>query len=134
MGGGAGLMTEVLRSLAMEFLAKMRAKVDQVLFFELGLKIKASRACSRLGLKPKLFLGRLRHKRKACGLLLRPGPLVANSRGKTKDGDDRAAEPNLGQGGVFAGEGAAGERDSAGLGNFVRSIFFCEVFALARTS
>jgi hypothetical protein len=42
MGGGAGL-TEVLRSLVMEFLAKIRAEVDRVIFFGLGLKIKASR-------------------------------------------------------------------------------------------
>jgi hypothetical protein len=104
--GRVGLMTEVLRSLAMEFLAKIRVEVDRVLFFGLGLKIKASRdirkrlgwACSQLGLKPKLFLGRRRHKLKACGLLLRPGPLVADSQGKTKDGDNRAAEPDLGQG------------------------------------
>jgi hypothetical protein len=63
MGGRACLM-EVLRRLAMEFLAKMRAEVDRVIFFGLGLKIKASRdlrkkkarVFSRLGLKLKLSL------------------------------------------------------------------------------
>jgi hypothetical protein len=48
--GRAGLMTEVLRSLAMEFLAKMRVEVDRVLFFGLGLKIKASRDKEKTGL------------------------------------------------------------------------------------
>jgi hypothetical protein len=38
MGGGACLM-EALRSLVMEFLAKVRAEVDRVIFFGLGLKI-----------------------------------------------------------------------------------------------
>jgi hypothetical protein len=42
MGGGACLM-EALWSLAMEFLAKMRAKMDWVIFCRLGLNIKASR-------------------------------------------------------------------------------------------
>jgi hypothetical protein len=105
MGGGAGL-PEVLRSLAMEFLAKLRAEVDRVLFFGLGVKIKASRdirrrlvqALSRLGLKPKLLIGRRKHKRKASGLLLRPGPLEVDSWVKPKAGDDRAAELVLGQG------------------------------------
>jgi hypothetical protein len=105
MGGGACL-TEVPRSLAMEFLAKMRAEVDRVIFFGLSLKIKASRdirrrlvrALSRLGPKPKLLLGRRKLKRKACGFLLRPRPLETNSRVKPKAGDDKAAEPDLGQG------------------------------------
>jgi hypothetical protein len=99
MGGGARL-TEVLRSLAMEFLAKLRTEVDQILFFGLGLKIKASRdirrrmvqALSWLGLKPKILIGRRKHKRKASGLVLRP-----KSWAKPKAGDDRAADPNLGQ-------------------------------------
>jgi hypothetical protein len=81
-------------------------EVDQVIFFGLGLKIKASRdirrrlvrAFSQLGLKPKLLLGRRKLKRKACGFLLRPRPLEVDSRVKLKAGDDRAAEPNLGQG------------------------------------
>ena len=71
----------------MEFLAKMRAEVDRVIFFGLGLKIKASRdirkrlvrVFSRLGPKPKLFLGRHKIMRKACGLVLRPKPLEADS-------------------------------------------------------
>jgi hypothetical protein len=46
MGGGARL-TKVMRSLAMEFLAKLRIKVDWILFFGLGLKIKASRDIRR---------------------------------------------------------------------------------------
>ena len=104
--GGGACLTEVLRSLAMEFLAKMRAKVDWVIFFGLGLKIKASRdirrrlvrAFSWLGLKPKLLLGRRKLKRKACGFLLRPRPLEIDSRVKLKAGDDKAVEPNLGQG------------------------------------
>jgi hypothetical protein len=60
--GGDACLIEALRSLAMDFLAKVRAKVDRVLFFGLGLKINASRdirkrmgrVFSRLGLKPKL--------------------------------------------------------------------------------
>jgi hypothetical protein len=99
MGGGAGL-TEVLRSLAMEFLAKLRTEVDRILFFGLGLKIKATRdtrrrmvqALSRLGLKPKLLIGRNKHKRKASGLVLRP-----KSRAKPKAGNDRVTHPDLGQ-------------------------------------
>jgi hypothetical protein len=83
MGGGAGL-TEVLRSLAMEFLAKLRTEVDRILFFGLGLKIKATRdtrrrmvqVLSRLGLKPKLLIGRTKYKRKASGLVLRPKSLA----------------------------------------------------------
>jgi hypothetical protein len=42
MGGGACWM-EVLRSLAIEFLAKMRAEVDRVIFFGLVLKKRATR-------------------------------------------------------------------------------------------
>jgi hypothetical protein len=41
MGGGSCLM-EALRSLAMEFLARMRAEVDRVIFFGLGLKTNAT--------------------------------------------------------------------------------------------
>jgi hypothetical protein len=71
--GGSDYFMEVMRILAMEFLGKVRAEVDWVIFFELGLKIKASRdirkrmvwAFSRLGLKPKLILGlNLRGRRK----------------------------------------------------------------------
>jgi hypothetical protein len=88
--GGATCLTELLRSLAMEFLAKMRAEVDRILFFGLGLKLNASRdvrkrlgrVLSRLGLKHKLIFGRRQTKRKACVLVLRPKPLVFNSRVK----------------------------------------------------
>jgi hypothetical protein len=56
---------EVVRSLAREFLAKIRAEVDWIIFFGLGLKVDASsdirrsmgRVLSRLGLKPKLLFG-----------------------------------------------------------------------------
>lgn len=40
-------MTEVLRSLATEFLAKVKAEVDWVIFFGLGLKINASKDIKR---------------------------------------------------------------------------------------
>jgi hypothetical protein len=98
MGGGARL-TEVMRSLAMEFLAKLRTEVDRILFFGLGLKIKASKdirrrmvqALSRLGLKPKILVGRRKHKRISSGLVLRP-----KSWAKPKAGDDRAMDPVLG--------------------------------------
>jgi hypothetical protein len=64
MGGGS-FLTEALRSQAMEFLAKVRAEVDRVIFFGLRLKLNISkditrrlgRVFSRLGLKPKLLLG-----------------------------------------------------------------------------
>jgi hypothetical protein len=89
----------VIRSLAMEFLAKLRTEVERILFFGLGLKIKASRdirrrmvqALSRLGLKPKILVGRCKHKRMASGLVLRP-----KSWAKPKAGDDRASDPVLG--------------------------------------
>jgi hypothetical protein len=56
---------EVVRSLAREFLAKIRAEVDRIIFFGLGLKVDASsdirrsmgRVLSWLGLKPKLLFG-----------------------------------------------------------------------------
>jgi hypothetical protein len=81
---------ELLRNLAMEFLAKMRAEVDRILFLGLGLKLNASRdvrkrlgqVLFRLGLKHKLVFGRCQTKRKACGLVLRPNSLVFNSRVK----------------------------------------------------
>jgi hypothetical protein len=87
---GATCLTELLRSLAMEFLAKMRAEVDQILFFGLGLKLNASRdvrkrlgqVLSWLGLKHKLIFGRRQTKRKASGLVLRPKSLVFNSQVK----------------------------------------------------
>jgi hypothetical protein len=69
-----------LRSLANDFLAKVRKEVDRVLFFGLGLKIDASndirrrlgQVCSRLGLKPKLLLGlNVRGRRLTRGLYVR---------------------------------------------------------------
>jgi hypothetical protein len=100
MGGGTYLM-EALRILAMEFLAKVRAEVDRVIFLGLGLKINASRdirktmirVFSRLGLKPKLLFGfNLRGRRKlkrtsTSGLNLRPRPL-ADSLVKSNAGVD----------------------------------------------
>jgi hypothetical protein len=88
--GGATCLMELLRNLAMEFLAKMRAEVDRILFLGLGLKLNASRdvrkrlgqVLFRLGLKHKLVFGRCQTKRKACGLVLRPNSLVFNSRVK----------------------------------------------------
>jgi hypothetical protein len=77
MGGGS-FLTEALRSLAVEFLAKVRAEVDRVIFFGLGLKLNVSKdirrrlglVFSQLGLKPKLLHGfHLRGRRKRC---LRP--------------------------------------------------------------
>jgi hypothetical protein len=41
--GGSAYLMEALKILAMEFLAKVRAEVDWVIFFGLGLKINASR-------------------------------------------------------------------------------------------
>jgi hypothetical protein len=98
MGGGARL-TELMRSLAMEFLAKLKTEVDRILFLGLGLKIKVSRdrrrrmvqALSRLGLKPNILDGRCKHKRMSSGLVLRP-----KSRAKPKAGDDRATDSILG--------------------------------------
>jgi hypothetical protein len=62
---GGSCLTEALRSLAMEFLSKVRAEVDRVIFFGLGLRNNRSmdirrrlgRALSRLGLKPKILHG-----------------------------------------------------------------------------
>jgi hypothetical protein len=80
MGGGSCLM-EALRTLAMEFLSKVRAEVDRVMFFGLGLRTKASmdirrrlgRMLSRLGLKPKLLHGfKLRGRRKSSVSQVKP--------------------------------------------------------------
>ena len=106
MGGGDCLM-ETMRILAMEFLVKVRAEVDRVIFFGLGLKIKASRdirkrmvwVFSRLGLKPKLLLGfnlRGRSRLKRSGRILRPRPLDADSRVKANVGVVGVPDPNLG--------------------------------------
>jgi hypothetical protein len=51
--------------LARDFLAKIKAEVDRIIFFGLGLKVDAlsgirrrlGRVLSRLGLKPKLLFG-----------------------------------------------------------------------------
>ena len=56
---------EAIKSLAMEFLARVKAEVDRIIFFGLGLKVDATRdirrrlgwVLSRLGLKPKLLFG-----------------------------------------------------------------------------
>ena len=89
---------EALRCLANDFLAKVRAEVDRVLFFGLGLKVDASsaikrrmgRVLSRLGLKPKLLFGfkwRGRHR-----------PLAVLSRFKKNVDVVRAPNAFLGQG------------------------------------
>jgi hypothetical protein len=87
LGGEAELM-EAMKHLARVFLAKLRAEVDRVIFFGLGLKLKETmgirrkmaRVFSRLGLKPKLlfgFNGRRRNK-----FRVRPRPVVAASQMK----------------------------------------------------
>ena len=64
---------EAMKSLVMEFLARVRAEVDRVIFFGLGLKVdvtrdirrRLGRVLSPLGLKPKLLFGsKLRGRRK----------------------------------------------------------------------
>ena len=81
-------LLEALRSLANDFLAKVRVEVDRVIFFGLGLKVDASsnvrrrmgRVLSRLGLKPKLLFGlNSRGRRKTRGLFVRPRPLAVVS-------------------------------------------------------
>jgi hypothetical protein len=71
-GGGVESMV-ALRSWAMEFLGKLKAKMDRVICFGLGFRVKASRdlrrrmgwVFSRLGLKPKDQIGsKMRGKRK----------------------------------------------------------------------
>jgi hypothetical protein len=87
---------EVLWRLA-DFLAKVRAEVDRILFFGLGLKIGASkdirrrmgRLFSQLGLKPKLLFGfKRRGRRKSRGLSLRPRSSAVVSRIKSNAGVD----------------------------------------------
>jgi hypothetical protein len=56
---------EAVKSLERDFLAKIRAEVNRIIFFWLGLKVNVSsgirrrfgRVLSRLGLKPKLLFG-----------------------------------------------------------------------------
>jgi hypothetical protein len=88
---GVANSMEAMKILARDFLAKVRAEVDRVIFFGLGLKIKAirvirrkmARVFSRLGLKPKLLLGfNGRGRRKTSGPILRPKPVVAAFRVK----------------------------------------------------
>jgi hypothetical protein len=76
---------EAARSLAREFLAKIRVEANRIIFFGLGLKVDASsgirrrlgRVLSQLGLKPKLLFGdKWRGRRKACGLRPRPRSLT----------------------------------------------------------
>jgi hypothetical protein len=104
---------EAVRSLAKDFLAKIRSKVDRIIFFGLGLKVDASsgirrrlgRVLSRLGLKPKLLFGdKWRGRRKACGLRPRPRSLVVPARmyskveSSSKDFPEGFTESDLGQG------------------------------------
>jgi hypothetical protein len=73
-------MMEALRCLANDFLVKVRAEVDRILFFGLGLKVDASSAIkrrmgqvlSRLDLKPKLLFGfKWRRRRRPLAVLSR---------------------------------------------------------------
>jgi hypothetical protein len=113
MGGGSCLM-EALRTLAMEFLSKVRAEVDRVLFFGLGLRIKASmdirrrlgRMLSRLGLKPKLLHGfKLRGRRKS-----------SVSRVKSIGGGERILVHALGTSGGDGSMGSGAEGSDEGVG------------------
>jgi hypothetical protein len=67
------------------FLVKVKAEVDRIMFFGLGLKVDAlsnirrsmGRVLSRLGLKPKLLFGlKWRGRRKTSGLSMRPRSLM----------------------------------------------------------
>jgi hypothetical protein len=56
---------EAMKSLAMVFLVRIRAEIDRVIFFGLGLKVNATRdirnrlgrVLTRMDLKPKLLFG-----------------------------------------------------------------------------
>jgi hypothetical protein len=86
--GGEVESMEAMKRLAREFLAKLRAEVDRVIFFGLGLKLKKTmgirrkmaRVFSRLGLKPKMLLGFNGRRRNS--FRVRPRPVVAASRVK----------------------------------------------------
>jgi hypothetical protein len=113
MGGGSCLM-EALRTLAMEFLSKVRAEVDRVLFFGLGLRTKASmdirrrlgQMLSRLGLKPKLLHGfKLRGRRKS-----------SVSRVKPIGGGERILVHALGTSGGDGSMGSGAEGSDEGVG------------------
>jgi hypothetical protein len=99
-------MMEALRCLANDFLVKVRAEVDRILFFGLGLKVDASSAIkrrmgqvlSRLDLKPKLLFGfKWRRRRR---------PLAVLSR--FKKNADVVRVPNL-----FSGQGEGEEEASS---------------------
>jgi hypothetical protein len=99
--------SEVLRQLAMDFLAKVRAEVDRILFFGLGLKIGPSRDIrrrmgrlfSQLGLKPKLLFGfKQRGRCKSRGLSLRPRSSAVVSQIKSNAGVDWVPVSDAGQG------------------------------------
>jgi hypothetical protein len=99
--------SEVLRRLAMDFLAKVRAEVDRILFFGLGLKIGPSRDIrrrmgrlfSQLGLKPKLLFGfKQRGRCKSRGLSLRPRSSAVVSRIRSNAGVDWVPVSDAGQG------------------------------------
>jgi hypothetical protein len=117
--GGVSFLTEALRSLAVEFLAKVRAEVDRVIFFGLGLKLNVSkdirrrmgRVFSQLGLKSKLTHGfHLRGRRKRC---LRPVTRV-----KADGGSEWVPGSDPGQGGSSSEkeEEATGSVDVRGEG------------------
>jgi hypothetical protein len=77
---------EAVRCVATDFLAKVRAEVDRVLSFGLGLKIDAScdikrrigRALSRLGLKPKLLFGLKWRERRRHSVVVSRFKMIAN--------------------------------------------------------
>jgi hypothetical protein len=77
---------ETVRCVATDFLAKVRAEVDRVLSFGLGLKIDAScdikrrigQALSRLGLKPKLLFGLKWRERRRHSVVVSRFKMIAN--------------------------------------------------------
>jgi hypothetical protein len=106
---------EAARSLAKEFLAKIRVEVDRIIFFGLGLKVDASsgiqrrlgRVLSRLGLKPKLLFGdKWRGRRKACGLRPRPRFLTVPTRIYSKA---ESSSKDLPEGSVPVADSASGQ-------------------------
>jgi hypothetical protein len=98
---------EMVRCVATDFLAKVRAEVDRVLFFGLGLKVDAScdikrglgRALSRLGLKPKLLFGlKWRGRRRHSGVVSHSNKIAdgvrvpVSSSGQGEGEEDAASE------------------------------------------
>jgi hypothetical protein len=82
---------EAVRCVATNFLAKVRAEVDRVLSFGLGLKIDAScdikrrigRALSRLGLKPKLLFGLKWRERRRHSVVVSRFKMIATTNNST---------------------------------------------------